>query len=70
VTTPSALLKVMIDAVRKTARGLTRDFGEVAELQVSKGVAAIGGGRTGVSRIRWENDRFQPSLHRRRSGKA
>ncbi|HEY2709308.1 MAG TPA: inositol monophosphatase family protein [Caulobacteraceae bacterium] len=40
MTTPSALLKVMIDAVRKTARGLTRDFGEVAELQVSKkGVA-------------------------------
>src|ERR1700744_1613485 len=40
VTTPSALLKVMIDAVRKTARGLSRDFGEVAELQVSrKGVA-------------------------------
>jgi myo-inositol-1(or 4)-monophosphatase len=40
VTTPSALLKVMIDAVRKTARGLTRDFGEVAELQVSKKGAA------------------------------
>ena len=30
----------MIDAVRKTARGLTRDFGEVAELQVSKKGAA------------------------------
>jgi myo-inositol-1(or 4)-monophosphatase len=40
VTTPSALLKVMIEAVRKTARGLTRDFGEVAELQVSKKGAA------------------------------
>ena len=40
MTTPSALLKVMIDAVRKTARGLTRDFGEVAELQVSKKGAA------------------------------
>jgi len=26
----------MSDAVRKAARGLTRDFGEVAELQVSK----------------------------------
>jgi myo-inositol-1(or 4)-monophosphatase len=40
VPTPSALLKVMTDAVRKAARGLTRDFGEVAELQVSKkGVA-------------------------------
>jgi myo-inositol-1(or 4)-monophosphatase len=40
VTTPSALLKVMIDAVRKTARGLTRDFGEVSELQVTKKGAA------------------------------
>jgi myo-inositol-1(or 4)-monophosphatase len=40
VTTPSALLKVMIDAVRKTARGLSRDFGEVSELQVSKKGAA------------------------------
>ncbi len=40
MTTPSALLKVMIDAVRKTARGLARDFGEVAELQVSKKGAA------------------------------
>src|SRR5580692_1573338 len=30
----------MIDAVRKTARGLIRDFGEVAELQVSKKGAA------------------------------
>jgi myo-inositol-1(or 4)-monophosphatase len=36
VTTPSALIKVMSDAVRKAARGLTRDFGEVGELQVSK----------------------------------
>ena len=36
MTTPSALIKVMSDAVRKAARGLTRDFGEVAELQVSK----------------------------------
>src|SRR5215469_12332023 len=40
VTTPSALLKVMIEAVRKAARGLTRDFGEVGELQVSKKGAA------------------------------
>jgi myo-inositol-1(or 4)-monophosphatase len=40
VTTPSALLKVMIDSVRKAARGLTRDFGEVSELQVSKKGAA------------------------------
>jgi myo-inositol-1(or 4)-monophosphatase len=36
VSTPSALLKVMIDAARKAARGLTRDFGELAELQVSR----------------------------------
>ncbi|KSB88396.1 inositol monophosphatase [Caulobacter vibrioides] len=34
--TPSALLNVMIDAARKAARGLARDFGEVTELQVSK----------------------------------
>src|SRR5262249_51352107 len=32
----SALLNVMIAAVRKTARSLTRDFGEVEQLQVSK----------------------------------
>ncbi len=38
--TQSALLKVMTDAVRKAARGLTRDFGEVEELQVSKKGAA------------------------------
>jgi len=36
LATPSALLNVMIDAARKAARGLARDFGEVAELQVSK----------------------------------
>ena len=36
MSTPSALLKVMIDAARKAGRGLARDFGEVAELQVSK----------------------------------
>ncbi len=36
MTTPSALLKVMIDAARKAGRKLARDFGEVAELQVSK----------------------------------
>src|SRR5208282_4436721 len=30
----------MIDAARKAARGLTRDFGEVTELQVSKKGAA------------------------------
>ena len=40
MSTPSALLQVMIDAARKAARGLTRDFGEVAELQVSKKGAA------------------------------
>ena len=31
----SALLNVMVDAVRKAARSLTRDFGEVENLQVS-----------------------------------
>ena len=36
MATPSALLNVMIDAARKAARGLARDFGEVTELQVSK----------------------------------
>jgi myo-inositol-1(or 4)-monophosphatase len=36
VTTPTTLVKVMIDAARKAARGLTRDFGELGELQVSK----------------------------------
>ncbi|CAN7530218.1 inositol monophosphatase family protein [Phenylobacterium sp. LjRoot225] len=32
----SALLKVMSDAARKAARGLNRDFGELAELQVAR----------------------------------
>ncbi len=36
MSTPSALLTVMIAAARKAGRGLARDFGEVAELQVSK----------------------------------
>ena len=36
MSTPSALLQVMIKAARKAARGLARDFGEVSELQVSK----------------------------------
>ncbi len=36
MSTPSALLKVMIDAARKAGRGLARDFGELNELQVSK----------------------------------
>ena len=40
MATPSALLKVMIEAARKTARGLKRDFGEVENLQVSKKGAA------------------------------
>jgi myo-inositol-1(or 4)-monophosphatase len=40
MSTPSATVKVMIDAARKAARGLIRDFGEVAELQVSKKGAA------------------------------
>jgi myo-inositol-1(or 4)-monophosphatase len=40
VTTPSALVRVMIDAARKAGRALARDFGEVAELQVSRKGAA------------------------------
>ncbi len=41
MTTPtSALIKVMVDAARKAGRALARDFGEVAELQVSKKGAA------------------------------
>jgi myo-inositol-1(or 4)-monophosphatase len=36
VSTQSALLTVMSDAARKAARGLNRDFGELAELQVAK----------------------------------
>jgi myo-inositol-1(or 4)-monophosphatase len=32
----SALLQVMMDAVRKTGRPMMRDFGEVAQLQVSR----------------------------------
>jgi myo-inositol-1(or 4)-monophosphatase len=40
VPTPTALVKVMIDAARKAGRALARDFGEVAELQVSKKGAA------------------------------
>lgn len=36
MTTPTALLQVMIDAARKAGRKLARDFGEVTELQVSK----------------------------------
>jgi myo-inositol-1(or 4)-monophosphatase len=40
VSTPTALVKVMIDAARKAGRALARDFGEVAELQVSRKGAA------------------------------
>jgi len=40
MATPSALLKVMMDAARKAARQLKRDFGEVEQLQVSKKGAA------------------------------
>ena len=36
MSTPSALLQVMIAAARKAGRKLARDFGEVSELQVSK----------------------------------
>jgi myo-inositol-1(or 4)-monophosphatase len=36
----SALLKVMTEAVRKAAKGVVRDFGELENLQVSrKGLA-------------------------------
>ena len=38
--TASSLVASMIDAARKAARGLARDFGEVTELQVSKKGAA------------------------------
>ncbi len=40
MTSQSALIKVMTDAARKAGRALARDFGEVAELQVSKKGAA------------------------------
>ena len=40
MATPSALVNVMIEAARKAGRGLARDFGEVAHLQVSKKGAA------------------------------
>ena len=40
MTTPTALVRVMIDAARKAGRALARDFGEVTELQVSRKGAA------------------------------
>ncbi|MEO8812110.1 MAG: inositol monophosphatase family protein [Caulobacteraceae bacterium] len=40
MTTPTTLVKVMIEAARKAGRALARDFGEVAELQVSRKGAA------------------------------
>jgi myo-inositol-1(or 4)-monophosphatase len=40
MSSQSALMKVMTDAARKAGRALARDFGEVAELQVSKKGAA------------------------------
>ena len=40
MSSQSALIKVMTDAARKAGRALARDFGEVAELQVSKKGAA------------------------------
>ena len=36
MATPSSLLQVMMDAARKAARQLRRDFGEVEHLQVSR----------------------------------
>ncbi|HEY2179722.1 MAG TPA: inositol monophosphatase family protein [Caulobacteraceae bacterium] len=40
MSTPSTLVTVMIKAARKAGRALARDFGEVAELQVSRKGAA------------------------------
>ena len=40
MTTPSPLLTVMMEAARRASKSLVRDFGEVAELQVSKKGAA------------------------------
>jgi myo-inositol-1(or 4)-monophosphatase len=40
VVAASALVRVMVDAARKAGRALARDFGEVAELQVSRKGAA------------------------------
>jgi myo-inositol-1(or 4)-monophosphatase len=40
LSTQSALIKVMTEAARKAGRARARDFGEVAELQVSKKGAA------------------------------
>ena len=37
----SSLVQVIIDAARKTARPMLRDFGEVAELQVSRKGAGV-----------------------------
>src|SRR5262245_35463155 len=40
MATASALLNIMTDAAKKAAKGLTRDFGELENLQVSrKGLA-------------------------------
>ncbi|HEV2364771.1 MAG TPA: inositol monophosphatase family protein [Caulobacteraceae bacterium] len=36
MTTPSAIVKVMSDAARKAGKTLSRDFGELSELQVSR----------------------------------
>ncbi|MGI9169127.1 MAG: inositol monophosphatase family protein [Caulobacteraceae bacterium] len=40
MSTPTALIKVMMAAARKAGRALARDFGEVTELQVSRKGAA------------------------------
>jgi myo-inositol-1(or 4)-monophosphatase len=36
MATPSTLIQVMIESARKAGRKLTRDFGEIGELQVSR----------------------------------
>lgn len=59
----SALLNVMVDAVRKSARALTRDFGEVEQLQSSvKGPAqfAAAADRRAAQVLREELARVRP----------
>ncbi|MGH7009463.1 MAG: inositol monophosphatase family protein [Caulobacteraceae bacterium] len=64
MTTPSALLTVMIAAVRRAGRILARDFGEVSELQVSKKGAAD---YVSAADLRAEQSLFE-SLNKARPG--
>jgi len=58
----SALITVMIDAARKAARGLVRDFGEVEALQVSrKGIADF----VSAADLRAEQTIFETLTHAR-----